>query len=211
MDYEELRERFPIREGKGEILSIGTDRHIWSGYVYRSSGHGYNDYGYGNPDDETMERYTKRAEGLGLSVPVPDAARVLYEIDRAERMAELSINLSSEISALIKAAAFYCDRYSSDIAYDIRYLQKLLSEPGDYEESMFFGFRDSGVDHAGFVALRAGTGTDDEIARTYLSLWRLDVEKKDGEITTMLSEVWIQKCITGGDEGERDYREPKSA
>lgn len=63
-------------------------------------------------------------------------------------------NMSEIYSALICAAATYCDRYQSDVLYDIGSVAEYLSSGCVDGATFWFGFRDCGVDHAAFIESR---------------------------------------------------------
>ena len=63
-------------------------------------------------------------------------------------------NISDILTALIKAAAM-CDRYSSDILYDIEELKENIKNSKHEESKMqYLGIREYGVDSVGFMEQR---------------------------------------------------------
>ena len=104
------------------------------------------------------------------------------------RAGKYGINLSSEISFLIKEAG-KCDFYASDVMYGINDIMEAV-EAGE-EHLEWFGFRESGVDHWNFIESRLKSGT---LRSNYRSIYFIVVQKddkyyKDGIVVT-LCEAW---------------------
>ena len=89
-------------------------------------------------------------------------------------------NIAEIFDVLIRNAAKYCKRHAADILYDWDYLTKLLDAKELDSESMLFGFREDGEDHATYILSRYNSpqtyGDPDE---EYKAIYRLDVEVDD--------------------------------
>ena len=92
-----------------------------------------------------------------LEFPYTVIANERGEIRYKDGKYTLEMNLSSEISKLIKVAGETCDHYASDLFISIRAMMnhiENLPEPG-IQKLYLFGFRDMGVDHDNFIFSRA--------------------------------------------------------
>ena len=101
------------------------------------------------------------------------------------------INWSSIQSKLIYLAGRYCDRFASDLNIDIfaiiRHIEQRTLQSGMH----LFGFREDGVDHSSLVINRYCRQHEysNQYGAQYRSLWRLDVEVLDGDISMKLYPV----------------------
>lgn len=131
--------------------------------------------------------------GKAMEVEPMEVEKLLKIIFQTNgRSGKYGINLSSEISFLIKEAA-KCDYYASDLIYNIQSLMEAVEAGNEHFE--WFGFRDMGVDHYAFIKSRVGDpvmyGTID---KNYRSIYLVTVHKwteyyQDGILVT-LYEVW---------------------
>lgn len=95
------------------------------------------------------------------------------------------INTSSILTRLIQEAGRYCERFASDLFIDWTAVEEMLT--GDREiGTMFFGFRENGVDGESFLNNRL---KEDKYHRQYRSIWRLDIEETDSGIDMSLYRV----------------------
>lgn len=94
------------------------------------------------------------------------------------------INTSSILTKLIQEAGRWCEFYASDLFISWSSLMEHLND-GNYEGGTYlFGFRSHGVDHLEWVLYRLTEGSE-----SYRSIWRLDVEVSDDEVTMKLGRV----------------------
>lgn len=96
----------------------------------------------------------------------------------------LNVNLSSEFTELIKQAA-RCNRYSSDILYDIGSVNDAM-ETWTGEKTLFvFGFRRDGVDGNSFILSRVNNECRDiyDIYKLYFAIYFMEV-KEDAEYSS---------------------------
>jgi len=96
-----------------------------------------------------------------------------------------NINISRIVDKLIRLAAKYTDRYASDVLIDIQNIIKTLEDGSIDTHDHFFGFRESGVDHNGFIESRY----EDELCAEYRSMWRLRTEREGDEVRMALRRV----------------------
>ena len=96
----------------------------------------------------------------------------------------LNVNLSSEFTELIKQAA-RCNRYSSDILYDIGSVNDAM-ETWTGEKTLFvFGFRRDGVDGNSFVLSRVNNECKNiyNIHNLYFAIYFMEV-KEDADYSS---------------------------
>lgn len=104
----------------------------------------------------------------------------------------LSCNLSTFCSKLIKDAA-RCNRFNSDVVYDINGIQDALKKyrANTEFEPIWIGFRRYGVDGTNYILSRID-GSIDNVYRDYFALYSLDVENKEpGWCWVVLNEYWM--------------------
>lgn len=96
----------------------------------------------------------------------------------------LNVNLSSEFSELIKQAA-RCNRYSSDILYDIGSVKDAMKTWTGEKTLFVFGFRRDGVDGNSFVLSRVNNECRDiyDIYKLYFAIYFMEV-KEDVEYSS---------------------------
>ena len=96
------------------------------------------------------------------------------------------INCSTILTKLIQEAGRWCERYASDLFIDwINLMEKLMDE--NFKGGIYlYGFRRDGVDHASYILSRLNDGESKEY---YRSIWRLEVEVEDKQITMVLGRV----------------------
>lgn len=87
----------------------------------------------------------------------------------------IDINYSSILTRLIQEAGRYCESYASDLFLDWKKIDKQLDDESIESQSLLFGFRESGVDHAEFIRCWANDNPYGFGSR-YRSIWRLDIE-----------------------------------
>ena len=102
-----------------------------------------------------------------------------------------NINYSGILTRLIQEAGRYCEHYASDLFIDweafVNYLDR-DPKAGD-NRTFLFGFRQNGVDHDLFIFSRFNN--DGIYARNeYRSMWRLDIDVTDDELTMTLGRVF---------------------
>lgn len=93
----------------------------------------------------------------------------------------LETNLSSEFSELIRQAA-RCNRYGSDLIYDINNVNNTM-ETWTGEKTLFvFGFRRDGVDGNSFVLSRVNNECKNiyDIHKLYFALYFMEVKEDEG-------------------------------
>ena len=78
------------------------------------------------------------------------------------------INFSGILDFLIKKAAEICKRYASDLFIDWTSLVDKMKYAEYKGETMLFGFRECGVDHAKFVVARYNNHMEKEIKELYM-------------------------------------------
>lgn len=99
------------------------------------------------------------------------------------------INMSSIYTKLIQEAGRYCDFYASDLLFDIDKIHKII-QSGE-SETVYIGFRDSGVDGNEFISVREPSAIDSE----YHAIYRVEIKQTEDEyyerkIIVTLNKVW---------------------
>ena len=99
------------------------------------------------------------------------------EIDLGHRIN--NINLSSEVTYIIKEAGRLCDSYASDVFYDLRTLftdlegdNSVLFEQDKYQ--WVVGIRDMGCDHDGFIDCAVRGNYD--LEKRYRAMYEIHIE-----------------------------------
>lgn len=95
----------------------------------------------------------------------------------------LDVNLSSEFTELIRQAA-RCNRYSSDIVYDIGNVNDAMEVWTGGKTLFVFGFRRDGVDGNSFVLSRVNNECKEihNIHNLYFSIFFMEVKKDEGYV-----------------------------
>lgn len=95
----------------------------------------------------------------------------------------LETNLSSEFSELIKQAA-RCNRFSSDVIYDIGSVNDALEVWTGEKRLFVFGFRRDGVDGNSFVLSRVNNKCKNiyDVYKLYFALYFMEI-KEDEQYT----------------------------
>ena len=84
----------------------------------------------------------------------------------------MTLNMSTIYDKLIKEAA-KCRYYASDLIIDIRALERAIEAKEN--KLVFFGFRESGVDHEAFIDSRLeSSGGNPEV--NYRAIWAVDLK-----------------------------------
>ena len=90
-----------------------------------------------------------------------------------------NINLSSEVSFIIKEAGRLCDLYASDLYYDLKTLfndlegeNSVLFEQDTYQ--WVVGIRDLGVDHDNFIV--CGLEGNYDMEKRYRAIYEISIE-----------------------------------
>lgn len=96
------------------------------------------------------------------------------------------INLSSEVSYLIKEVGRLCEHYASDFYFDLKQLyHDLVDESVLFTQDEYLwvvGIRDMGCDGESFISNRLERG---EAERNYLKIYAIEVHKKDSMMFRM--------------------------
>ena len=92
----------------------------------------------------------------------------------------LNFNRSEMYSTLIKDAA-RCEKYNSDIVYDIEYLQEVFDNFHDWQAPIWIGFRNLGVDNTDYVLCRCCEDNNfrENLEREYFALYSVSFETED--------------------------------
>ena len=106
----------------------------------------------------------------------------------------LDFNISGLFSILIKDAA-RCNRFNSDIYYDMQIIEERMKtfNPEEEFEPIWLGFRKNGVDHTGFVLCKANDKqTYGTLPNNYFALYVITVEKQKNELyDVILNEYYV--------------------
>lgn len=88
-------------------------------------------------------------------------------------------NITGAYDKLIKDAA-RCNRYCSDIIYEIDRIRDWMKNfnPNEESQPMLIGFRKDGVDSTAFVVDRTGNDSY-KCYREYFALYSVDIEKTE--------------------------------
>ena len=113
----------------------------------------------------------------------PYANAVGWWLNHKERF---DINYSTILTKLIQEAGRWCERYASDLFIDWISLMEKLADRNFEGGCFIFGFRRDGVDHTSYILSRLNDGESKEY---YRSIWRLEVEVEDKQITMVLGRV----------------------
>ena len=111
-----------------------------------------------------------------------------YEADGRWSVYEnkFNVNYSGILTKLIQEAGRWCEDYASDLFIDWISLEEKLHNRDFEGRTYVFGFRRYGVDHLEYILSRLNNGESEE---SYRSIWRLDVEVSDDEVTMKLGRV----------------------
>ena len=106
----------------------------------------------------------------------------------------LDFNTSDLFSRLIKDAA-RCNRFNSDIYYDLQHIEEQMKSfnPEEEFEPIWLGFRKSGVDCTGFVLCKTNEEqTYGNLSNNYFALYVITVEKEKDELyNVILNEYYV--------------------
>lgn len=99
------------------------------------------------------------------------------------------INMSSIYSKLIQEAGRYCDRFASDLLYDIQSIEHHLE--AQKSETLYIGFRRYGVDNNAYIA----TKIPQELDSTYRVIYSVKIDFEPDEyylakVQVTLNEVY---------------------
>lgn len=87
----------------------------------------------------------------------------------------LSVNLSSEYTQFIREAA-RCNRYASDVIYDIEAINRKLDEFNGNSCIFALGFRKDGVDGNGFILSRC-EGNCYNVYKNYFAIYFVEIKE----------------------------------
>ena len=99
---------------------------------------------------------------------------------------KFDVNYSTILTKLIQEAGRWCERYASDLFVDWISLMEKLADRNFDGETFLFGFRRDGVDHTSYILSRLNDGESKEY---YRSVWRLDVEIENEQVTMVFGKV----------------------
>lgn len=94
---------------------------------------------------------------------------------------KMDSNLSSEFSELIRQAA-RCNRYGSDLIYDINNVNDAMETWTGEKKLFVFGFRRDGVDGNSFVLSRVNNECENihNIHKLYFAIYFMEVKEDEG-------------------------------
>lgn len=98
-----------------------------------------------------------------------------------------NMNYSDIFTELIQAAGLGCERYASDLFYDLEYIKKTVDNL--VNEVMFIGIRANGVDGTDFIRNRIDKKNCNYEANCYIKLYRLEIKSTEKRITMELLRV----------------------
>ena len=93
-----------------------------------------------------------------------------------------NINTNSIFTELIQAAGMGCEKYASDIIYDINAINQAIE--ANEEKVFYLGIRTMGVDGTTFMRSRLNNGACSDY---YLKIYRISISI-DGEYMTVICE-----------------------
>ena len=102
------------------------------------------------------------------------------------------INYSSILTRLIQEAGRFCESFASDLFIEWHNVKAWIESAGFCDSEVFlFGFRQYGVDDAGYILSRYNGGGYAYPEEEYRSLWRLEISTNDsGDIKMILGRVF---------------------
>lgn len=106
---------------------------------------------------------------------------------RMNSFGHVDINTSSIYSELIQAAGMGCERFSSDLLYDIKDINSNIENMTD--GIFFIGIRADGVDGNGFIKSRLDRKSCCYTPNAYIKLYRLEIAIDGDRITMTLARV----------------------
>ena len=99
------------------------------------------------------------------------------------------INMSGIYTKLIQEAGRYCDFYASDLLFDIDKIHKIIKS-GE-SETVYIGFRNSGVDGNEFISAREPREIDSEYHAIYcVEIKQTEDDYYERRIIVTLNKVW---------------------
>ena len=106
----------------------------------------------------------------------------------------LDFNTADMFSKLIKDAA-RCNRFNSDVYFDLKYIEERLKEynPEEEFEPIWLGFRKNGIDSTAFVLCKCDNEiTYGNLTSNYFALYVVTVEKKKNDLyDVILNEYYV--------------------
>ena len=112
----------------------------------------------------------------------PIVAEGRWEVGYAADHLAANINVSSIATKLIQEAGRWCTSFASDFLVQWIPIANGLEDGTLRSKRKIFGFRESGVDHEGFLLNRYTTYSDSVTAAYYYrSIWRLDIDCETNE------------------------------
>lgn len=114
------------------------------------------------------------------SQPKITATGYVYE-DKTE------INMSSIYSKLIQEAGRYCDRFASDLLYDIQNIEHHLE--AQKSETLYIGFRRYGVDSNAYIT----TKIPQELDSTYRVIYSVKIDFEPDEYYSAKVQVTLNE------------------
>lgn len=99
------------------------------------------------------------------------------------------INMSNIFTELINAAGTYCERYASDLLYEINSIEEAMQNRENY--LAYIGIRLNGVDGINFIKSRINRSSCNYEPNCYLRLYKFTIVFDDEErtITADLSRI----------------------
>ena len=98
-----------------------------------------------------------------------------------------NLNISGIFSELIQAAGMGCERYASDLFYDLTAINHAIKLA---EERVFYiGIRTNGVDGESFIRSRLNRDSCNYEPNCYLKLYRISISVENGRITVILERI----------------------
>ena len=120
-------------------------------------------------------------------------------------LGKFGTNWSAIQSKIIYLAGRYCDRWASDILVSLFSVNQKIEEGTQESESLLFGFREDGVDHAEWVIHKFADQHmySNYYGAAYRQIWRLDIDVDEDERVTMtfyqvdksVSEAKMKKAV----------------
>lgn len=104
----------------------------------------------------------------------------------------INLNMSAIYTKLIQEAGQFCDRFASDLLYDIKMIQSMIDSKttGD----CLLGFRENGVDHTTWVLSKEPDTLHDYRVIYKFSVAFADDDYYDAKITAKLQRVEYSTC-----------------
>lgn len=100
---------------------------------------------------------------------------------------KFDINHSSIFSELIQAAGMGCERFASDLIYDIKAILDTIERQEN--ETYYLGIRTDGVDGKSYISSRLDRKSCNYEPNAYIKLYRLEISIVDDKMTMTLSRI----------------------